>query len=246
MPGIWTAFTSYRSISRHRDWIFRIGCVLLRPPEIATFLTSWPRTGGPIPRRGIAQTKAVVLTLAPPPPANRQNRRIAAYPRLATGRLHSRHRGSATQATMCTGKGLGCPPMVRPHVSVSRGGAWAAARRARVAGASRSGSLSPLGSSVSAPVPAGRLRRRVLRSARGMSPLSKLRQRRTHWTQQATQRAAPDRDLRQPLRRVKPARARAPTALTETQARRPQLEPQSRGRAGQHTVDRVCLARPLV
>ena len=79
-----------------------------------------------------------------------------------------------------------------------------------------------------------------------MSPLSKIRQSRTHWTQQATQRAAPDRDLRKQLSRVKTERARAPTALTETPARLPQLETQSRGRAGQHQVDLVCLARPLV
>ena len=147
---------------------------------------------------------------------------------------------------MCTGKGLGCPPIVRPHVSVSRGGDWAAARRARVAGASRSCSLYPLGASVSAPVTAGRLRRRVLRSARVLSPLSKIRQSRTHWKHQATQRAAPDRDLRKQLSRVKTERARAPTALNETPARLPQLATQSRGRAGQHTVDLVCLARPLV
>src|SRR5712691_6799870 len=60
---------------------------------------------------GIAQTKALVLHLTAPAPSHGHKRRIAAYPLLATRRLHERCRGIATKTTMRTDNGLGVHPM---------------------------------------------------------------------------------------------------------------------------------------
>ncbi len=122
----------------------------------------------------------------------------------------------------------------------------APARRTRLRGASRSGSLYPLGPCASSRVMARRPRRRIWTSARVMRPWSQVRQSRTQWKHKATPRAAHERSLRNPLSRVKTARDRATTALKEAQAHLPQLETQSRGLAVPPQVDLVFFVLQLV
>ena len=239
LPGIWTSFTAYRLISRHIDRIFRIRFVLVWRPELTAFLTGLPRTRVAINVVGIAQTKAFVLNLTAPAPSKRQKGRIAAYPLLATRRLHQRRRWIATKAAMFTGNGLGFHPIVSHPVPLSDGVHMAAARRARFAGASRRCSLYPLGPCSSSRVITRRPRRRVLTREHVMSQLSKVRQSRNQWKHKATQRADQDRYRRKQLARVQHERDHANKALKEAQARLRQLEGQSQGLAVQHKVDLV-------
>src|SRR5712691_9068148 len=125
--------------------MFRIRFVLVRCPELAAFLTGLPRTRVAINVVGIAQRKAFVRILTAPPTSKGHQSGIATSPLLATRRLHQRHRGIATKAAMCTGNGLRFHLIGCPHGSLSRGIHPAAAYRARLAGASRRGSLYPLG-----------------------------------------------------------------------------------------------------
>jgi len=145
LPEIWTSLPSHHSIPGHIERMFRIRFVLLRCPELAAFLTGLPRTRVTINGVRIAQRKAFVLILTAPPASKGHKSGIATYPLLATRRLHQRHRGIATKAAMFTGNGRGFHPLVCPHVSLSRGIHPAAAYRARLAGASRRGSLYHLG-----------------------------------------------------------------------------------------------------
>jgi hypothetical protein len=119
LPEIWPSSPSHRSISWHIDRMFRIGFVLLRRPELTVWLIRLPRAGVLITIVGIAQCKAFVLILATAATTHRQKRRIAAYPLLITGRLHSWRRGIATKPTMLTGHGLRFHPIVRHHVPLS-------------------------------------------------------------------------------------------------------------------------------
>ena len=88
LPGIWTSFTAYRLISRHIDRMFRIRFVLLWRPELTALLTGLPRTRVAINVVGIAQRKAFVFNLAASTTSKRHKGGIAAYPLLATRRLH--------------------------------------------------------------------------------------------------------------------------------------------------------------
>ena len=119
-PGFWPSSSSRHSISRHIDRMFRRGFVLLRRPELTAGLTRLPRAWVPITIVGIAQHKAFVLILATAAPSNRHKRRIAAYPLLTTGRLHSWRQGIATKPTMLTGHGLRFHPIGRHSVPFSR------------------------------------------------------------------------------------------------------------------------------
>src|SRR5437016_14123662 len=83
--------------------MFRIRFVRLRCPELSAFLTGLPRTQVPIDVVGIAQRKAFVRILAAPPTSKGHKSGIAAYPLLATRRLHQGRRGIATKAAMLTG-----------------------------------------------------------------------------------------------------------------------------------------------
>src|SRR5437762_10338242 len=85
---MWTSLTSYRSISRHIDRMFRIRFVLFRRSEFLALLTGLPRTRVAINVVGIAQRKAFVLNLTTPATSKRHKGGIAAYPLLATRRLH--------------------------------------------------------------------------------------------------------------------------------------------------------------
>jgi hypothetical protein len=116
---------------------------------------------------------------------------------------------------------------------------------ARFTGASRSGALYPLRSSLSYRVSARRLRWPVLTRERMMSQLSKVRQSRQQWKHKATQRADENRYQRKQLARVKHERDHANTALQEAQARLRQLEAQSQALAVQHKGDLVWLALQL-
>jgi len=93
--------------------MFRRRFVLCWRPALTAVLTGLPRTCVAINGVGRAQTKAFMLNLAAPATAQRHTRGIAAYPLLATRRLHLRGRWIAPQAAMCTGTGLGFHPMVR-------------------------------------------------------------------------------------------------------------------------------------
>jgi hypothetical protein len=68
--------------------MFSISFVLLWRPEIPAFLTGLPRTSVLITLVGMAQTQAFVLILAAPTATKGQKGRVAAYPPLATFRLH--------------------------------------------------------------------------------------------------------------------------------------------------------------
>jgi len=65
-----------------------MGFVLGRGPELAAFLTRLPSPGVAINVVRRAQTKAFVLHLTTPTPANGDESRIAADPLVATRRLH--------------------------------------------------------------------------------------------------------------------------------------------------------------
>ena|SRR6266571_5123410 len=119
VTGMWTSLPSYHSISWPIDWVFRRGLVIVRWPERTAFLTAFPRAAMGILIMGGAQTQARVLDLTTPAAAQRHNGRIAAYPLLATRRLHSRRRGITTKATLCTGKRLGFHPSVRHCVPLA-------------------------------------------------------------------------------------------------------------------------------
>src|SRR6266851_832510 len=119
-------------------------------------------------------------------------------------------------------------------------------RRTRFGGASRRGSLYPLGPCASSRVIARRPRRRVLSRESAMSQLSKVRHSRNAWKHKATQRADQARYQRKQLARVTHERDRATTALKEAQARLRSLEGQSQALAVQHKVDLVLLALQLV
>ena len=146
---------------------------------------------------------------------------------------------------MFTGNGFGFHPIVCHHVSLAHGVGMTPAHRARFTGASRRGSLYPLGSASSSRVSARRLRRPVLSREHVMSQLSKVRHSREPWKHKATQRANENRYWRKQLARVKHERDRTTKALKETQARLRQLEAQSQGLAVQHKVDLVLLALQL-
>jgi hypothetical protein len=203
LPGFWTSLHSCHAIPRHIDRMFGRGFVLVGCPEITALLTRLPRSPMVIDVMGRAEGKSLVLHLTAPAASHRDKGRIAAYPLLATRRLHSRRRGIATQATLCTGHGLGFHPIVRPHVPLSDGVKRAATRRARFRGASRRGSRSPRGPCASDPVVTPCPRRQVLTSACVMSQWSTVRQSRHQWKHQATQRADHDRSQRTQVSRVK-------------------------------------------
>src|SRR2546428_11562932 len=93
------------------------------------------------------------------------------------------------------------------------------AHRGRCAGASRRGSLYPLGPCCASLVITRRLWRPVLSRERLMSQLSKVRQSRTQWKHKATQRANQNRYQRKQLARGKHERDRTATALKAAQAR---------------------------
>src|SRR2546425_11661154 len=112
---MWTSFTAYRFISRHIDRMFRIRFVLLWRPELTAWLTGLPRTRVAINGVGRAQRKAFGFNLAAAATSQRHQGGIAAYPLLATRRLHSRRRGIATKAALCTGNGRGFHPIGRHH-----------------------------------------------------------------------------------------------------------------------------------
>ncbi len=242
LPGFWTSLHSCHAIPRHIDRMFGRGFVLVGCPEITALLTRLPRSPMVIDVMGRAEGKSLVLHLTAPAASHRDKGRIAAYPLLATRRLHSRRRGIATQATLCTGHGLGFHPIVRPHVPLSDGVKRAATRRARFRGASRRGSRSPRGPCASDPVITPCPRRQVLTSACVMRQWSTVRQSRHQWQHQATQRADHDRSQRTQVSRVKQERDGATTALTEAQAHLRQRETQSRGLAVPHKVDLVFFA----
>lgn len=86
---------------------------------------------------------------------------------------------------------------------------------------------------------ARRLRRRALTRERGMSQWSKVRQSRTQWKHQATQRADQNCYQRKQRARITHERDRTTKALKEAQARLRQLETQSQGLAVPHKVDLV-------
>ena len=121
MPGIWPSLTFRRSISRHIDRMFRIAFGRLRRPELTACLTRLPRACVLVTQVGRAERQALVLLWATSATSHRHTRRLAPSPLLTTRRLHSWHRGSATQPTMLTGHGLRFPPMVCPHIPWSRG-----------------------------------------------------------------------------------------------------------------------------
>src|SRR5713101_6684955 len=104
--------------------MFRIRFVLCWRPELTAVLTGLPRTCVAINGVGIAQTKAFMLNLAAPATSKRHKRGIAAYPLLATRRLHSRCRWIATKAAMFTGNGLGFHPIVRHPAPLADGWVW--------------------------------------------------------------------------------------------------------------------------
>jgi len=79
-----------------------------------------------------------------------------------------------------------------------------------------------------------------------MSPLSKVRQRRTQWKHKATQRADENRYWRKQLAQVKHERDRTAKALKETQASLRHLEAQSQGRAVPPKEDLIFFALQLV
>jgi hypothetical protein len=211
--------------------MFSIGFVLLRRPALSAFLTGLPRTRVTINVVGIAQRKAFVLILTAPPTSKGHKSGIAAYPLLATRRLHQRRRGIATKAAMLTGNGLGFHPIVCHHPSLAHDVGMTTVYRAPLTGASCPGSLDPLGLSSSSRAILRRLRRPVLMREDVMSQLSKVRHSRTQWKHKATQRADDNRYWRKPLARVKHERDRTAKALQETQARLCHLEAQSQGRA---------------
>jgi len=74
----------------------------------------------PLTLVGIAQRKAFVRILATAATSHRHTRRLAAYPLLTTGRLHSGRRGIATKPTLRTGPGRRFQPIGRHHVPCSR------------------------------------------------------------------------------------------------------------------------------
>jgi hypothetical protein len=193
LPGIWTSLTSHRSISRHIARMFCIRFVLLRRPELTAWLTGLPRTRVAINGVGRAQRQAFVLHLTPPATSQRHTGGIAAYPLLATRRLHERCRGIATKAARGTGNGLGFHPILRHHVSLSHGVGMTTVHRARFPGAPRRGALSPLRSSSSYRGIAWCLRRPVLTRERMRSPWSTVRHSRQQWQHKATQRAEQNR-----------------------------------------------------
>src|SRR5437660_211146 len=78
-----------------------------------------------------------------------------------------------------------------------------------------------------------------------MSQPSKRRHRREPWTRQATERAEPNRSLRQELARLKHERDRSQQAHQETQERLRRHEAQAHGLVVHHKVDRVWLALRL-
>ena len=92
LPMLIYIFNSHYSISRHIERMFRIRFVLLRRTELSAFLTGLPRYRVTIDVVGIAQRKAFVLILAAPPTSQGHKSGIAAYPLLATRRLHERRR----------------------------------------------------------------------------------------------------------------------------------------------------------
>jgi hypothetical protein len=195
---------------------------------------------------GMAQRKAFVLILAASPTSKGHKSGIAAYPLLATRRLHQRRRGIATKAAMLTGKGFGFHPIVCHHLSLSPDMGRTTVYHTHFTGTSCAGSLYLLGSASSYRAILRRLWRPVLMREGVMSQLSKVRQSRTQWKHKATQRADENRYWRKQLARVKHERDRTATALQETQAHLRQLEAQSQGRAVQPKVDLVFLALQLL
>src|ERR1700674_955283 len=119
--------------------MFRIRFVLLRCPELSALLTGLPGTRVTINGVGIAQRKAFVLILAAPPTSKGQQSGIAAYPLLATRRLHQRRRGIATKAAMLTGNGFGFHPIVCHHLSLSHAVGMTTVSRAHFTGTSCAG-----------------------------------------------------------------------------------------------------------
>ncbi len=107
MPGIWTSLTSHHSIFWPIDWVFRIGFVISRGPEITTLLTALPRATMLILIVGVAHSKALVLDLTTSAASKRQKGRIATYPLLTTGGFHQRRLGIATEPAMLAGNRLG-------------------------------------------------------------------------------------------------------------------------------------------
>src|SRR3989454_11199665 len=183
--------------------MFRIRFVRLRHPELAAFLTGLPRTRVTINVVRRAQRKAFVLILAAPPTAKGHQSGIAAYPLLATRRLHQRHRGITTKAAMLTGHGFGFHPIVCHPLSLSHDVGMTTVSRAHFTGTSCAGSLYPLGSASSYRAILHRLRRPVLMREDVMSQWSTVRQSRTQWKHKATQRADENRSWRKQLARVK-------------------------------------------
>ena len=87
--------------------MFRLRFVWLWCPEITAFLTRLPRARVLITLVGIAQAKAFVLLVTAPATSHGPQGGVAAYPLLATRRLHERRRGSATKTTRRPQHGLG-------------------------------------------------------------------------------------------------------------------------------------------
>jgi hypothetical protein len=194
---------------------------------------------------GVAQTKTFMLHLAAPATSKRHKGGIAAYPLLATRRLHSRCRWSATKAARCTGHGLGVHPIVRhPSPLVSWGAYGSRPPRALCRCITQRTALSSW-AMVSSRVSARRPRRRVLTREGVMSQWSTGRHSRHQWQHKATPRADHDRSRRQQLARVTHERDRINKALQEAQARLRQREAQSQGRDVPNKVDLVWCALQL-
>src|SRR6266516_4238229 len=112
--------------------------------------------------------------------------------------------------------------------------------RARLRGASRRSSLSPMRSSSSQSNTNPPTEAMGLSGARVMSQLSKVKHSRNQWKHKAQQRGDRDRYQRKQIARITAERNRATKALREAQARLRQLENQRQELVALPQVDLVC------
>ena len=153
MPGIWTSFSSHRSIFWPIDRVFCRGLLISRRPEITARLTALPRAAMRILLVGRTHTQAFVLHLTPPATSQGKKGRITAHPLLTARRRDERCRGIATDTAMRTRHRLGFHPVVGHGIPFPHGGGGFVLPRARWRGASRRRSRSLMGSIASHPEP---------------------------------------------------------------------------------------------
>src|SRR5712692_3290989 len=121
MPGIWASLISHPSIPWPIDGVLRIAFVISGRPEIAAFLTTFPRPSMLILIVRITHAKALMLHLTSPAASKRHKGRIATDPLLTTRCFDQRRFGIATEATMLAGNRLRFHTVVRHGVPLLSG-----------------------------------------------------------------------------------------------------------------------------